>query len=535
MKPTNVALIQAMTTAFQVGKDFRSPSAAVIVKRPPGATDFLVSEAWLPDVISVEIDMDIETPTRSFTVTCANANGQLSPDYRRDKYDVYRYHDNITASSPWRSVLVPETEVTIHLGYQDNYFKMLTGTIDEVNIDGSGETIRIVGRSMYKRAQSNTLIPDGKDPFVVMNKNTNVGTAVGMLLDKVNVANSVYLLREPGSNEAFLVRKQIGARREYPADVISEMVDSTFTVLVEDAHGKVHMKPMPNFTRTGKAVYTFDDFIDLKESDFTIDDSEMFNAILVKCGDKANRFTSKAIQTNILRGQYRETEVEYAWADTYEKRRYVAQALFNQMAMRWRKMTIGAPAYLPLELLDVVLVRERVSQVNWNLHVRGIRFSFSTQGLFMLLELADNTSFRVDQPDKLPPPKPPPPSDLPPFTVTDAKLTIEVWDFSVEDGDRMHIYFNGGLLKRSVYIRNKPFTLTLNLKMGPNVLKFIGVSAGTMQTLSGRFRVRRADGSILYDAGDLPDLEMPRTNVLNKSGYYDPTNRPVRNWVITRV
>lgn len=534
MKPVNVELQQAMTSPFQNGKTFRRPSAAVIVECPPDADDFLVSEAWLPDIISIEMDTDIESPAKTFTIVCSNENGILSPDYRFNKYRDVRLFHEVPIPSPWRKVLLPETKLSIHLGYQGNYMRMLTGTIDNVAIDSEGRTITITGRSMYKAALSNTLQP--KKSFVVEDKKTNVGEAVKLLLDNVGLDSQVLTLKDPGSNDPFLVEKPLGSRREHPADLISSMVDSTFTVLIEDQKGIVRMKNVPVFDRQSPAVYTFDDAIEIKESDFDIDDSEIYNAILVKCGTKANRFTSSSIFRNIFRGKsYRETEVEFSWADTYEKRRYVAQSLFNQMAMRWRKLSITVPAILPLELLDVVLARTRINQVNWNLHIRGMKYTYSKAGLFQTLELADNTGFRVDNPEHLPPPPPPPPSDLPPFSVTDSRISIEVWDFSVEDGDRMNVYFNGARLKTSVYIRNKPFTLNLPLKKGPNVLKFVGVSAGTMRTLSGRFRVRKADGSVLYDGGDLPDLEMPRTNIINKSGYYDPNKRPLRTWVITRI
>lgn len=534
MKPVNVELQQAMSSPFQNGKTYRRPSAAVIVECPRDADDFLVPEAWLPDLISVEIDTDIESPGKTFVIVCSNENGILSPDYKFNKYGDVRLFHEVPIPSPWRNVLLPETKLSIHLGYQGNYMRMLTGTIDNVSIDSEGRTITITGRSMYKKALTDTLRP--AKSYVIEDKKMNVGTAVKELLKNVGLSSRVLTLKEPGSNDPFLVEKQMGVRREHPAELISSMVDSTFTVLIEDQLGIIDMKSVPVFSRKSAAVYTFDDFLEIKESDFEIDDSEIFNAILVKCGEKANRFTSSSIFRNIFYGEsYRETEVEFAWADTYEKRRYVAQALFNQMAMRWRKLSITVPAVLPLELLDVVLARERISQVNWNLHIRGIKYSYTIAGLYQTLELADNTGFRVSNPEHLPPPPPPPPSDLPPFTVTDAKLSIEVWDFSREDGDRMNITFNGARLKTNVFIRNKPFTLNLPLKKGPNVLKFVGISAGTLSTLSGRFRVKKADGSILYDAGDLPDLEMPRANILSKSGYYDPNKRPVRTWVITRV
>lgn len=533
MKPSNIELVQAMTSQFQNGKTFRRPSAAVIIENQNEDSAFYVTDAWLPDVISIEIDTDIEVPARTFTIVCSNANGLLSPDYRFNKYAEPRLFHEVPIPSPWRNVLLPETQLSIHFGYQGNFMRMLTGTIDDINIDSEGRTITLTGRSMYKKAHANTLRPTGT--HVIMDKKMNVGTAVEKLLEHVGLDSDVMLLKEPGSNEPFLVEEKKGVRREYAADIISSMVDSTFITLVEDKNGKIIMKKTPTFSKTSPAVHTFDDFLEIKEADFKIDTSEMYCAITVKCGEKVNRFTSQAIKVNVLGGNYRETEVEYSWADTYEKRRYVAKSLFNQMGMKWRKMTIGVPAYLSLELLDVVLVRERVSQQNGNLHVRGIKYMYTTSGLFQLLELADNTGFRVDQPEHLPPPPPPPPSDLPPFTVTEARLIVEVWDFSREDGDRMNVYFNGAKLKSSFMIRNKPYAFALPLKMGPNVLKFVGVSAGTLSTLSGRFRVKKANGSILYDGGSLPDLEMPRTNIITKSGYYAPDKRPVRNWVITRV
>lgn len=532
MRASATALVHAMTAQFQSGSNFRRPSEFVMVKKPPDAENFLIPEARLPNVLSIEIDSDIESTAKTFTIVCSNEDGILSPDYREGKYESRRLNYELPFKSPWQNVLLPETEIVIHLGYEPNYLKMLTGSIDEVNISADGRTITITGRSVYKRAMANTIVPESGKSYLIDDKKMNVGLAIKKLLDNVKVPNVIDTsIQEPGTKEPYLVGTRMGVRREYPHDLIGSMVDSTFHALTEDAHGTVRLRTMPNFTRKGKAVYTFDDYIDLKEADFTIDNSEMFNSILIKCGNKANRFKSTQIKEKILRGQHREAEVELPWADTKAKRMYAAKALFNQMAMRWRKMTIGVPAYLPLELLDVVLVRERISQVNWSMHVRGIKTIYTSQGLFQLLELADNTGFKVDKPP-IPPPKPP--SDLPEFSTDEASVTIEVWDFSREDGDRLNIYFNGDKIKSSVYIRKEPFELKLDLKMGINTIKFVGVSAGKLRTLSARFKVTGKSGNVIFAPGSLPDLEMPRENIVNDFGYYDPAKRPVRYWNINR-
>ncbi|MGG0666447.1 hypothetical protein ABE042_20295 [Viridibacillus arvi] len=548
MRETNQALIRALTTQFQSGNNnFRSPAEYVNIKRPITAENFFVSQGKLPNIISIEIDEDIETTAKSFTIVCSNEDGQLSPDYKEGKFGERRLNYQIPLSSPWRNVLVPDTELEISLGYGDNLLKMLIGSIDEVSISADGRTITINGRSNYKKAQVNTCMPKSKK-YLIDDVDMNVGVAIKKFLDHVNIPNDIEPnIKEPFTGMSYKVGEKMGIRGEYPHDHVGNMAFTTYYALIESSNGKVKTKKLPDFKKLGKAVVTFDDYIDLTEADYSMDNNEVFDTITVVSKSKEyeivngkrkkvtrtikNRFTSAKIRSDILQGKRRELIVESSWANTPKKQFNTAKALFTKMVMGWKRLSIGVPAYLPLELLDVVSVRERITQVTKRMYVRGIRTSYSGTGLTQVIELADNTRFDLDI--VLPPT---PPSDMPEFSTTESRLIINIFDFKIEDGDRMNIYLNGRKIVNNLFVRNKGTDIKIDLEKGANVIKFVGISAGKLQKLTASFKVAGGSGNIIYPAGKLPSLNMPRENIASEStGRYITSKRPVRNWVIHRV
>ncbi|ANB66167.1 hypothetical protein GFC29_3807 (plasmid) [Anoxybacillus sp. B7M1] len=159
--------------------------------------------------------------------------------------------------------------------------------------------------------------------------------------------------------------------------------------------------------------------------------------------------------------------------------------------------------------------------------MRAIRTTWTRDSFFQILELSSNYGYKPE------PPPPPPKSDLPPITVSESRIIINLWDFSVEDNDIVNVYLNGSKILSNFVIKNAKKKITLDLDVGYNTVTFEGVSAGRLKTLSAKMEVTDTKGNILFPSSALPDLEMARTNVTEPSGYY--TKRPKVKWVIYRT
>jgi copper chaperone CopZ len=526
------SLLQSITSQFQLVANGRHPEQYVLVRNRffgntsnPGLLD--VEWARLPNVISIETDETVETPAKSFTIVLNNKDGRFSPDYYAGKWP-QRYLFRGVPESPWAGQLFPNTEIQIHLGYGKEVIPKLYGLIDEVTINAENQTVTITGRSMYKKVLTTTIKPEKNQKYFLTDKNLNIGEAVKKLVEGAGVSCTAPFVTVPGSNppESYTIGVERGERFQTFDDAVRDIVDSLFFTMIEDAQGKVFLKPIPRYSQTDEPKMVIDDFLHLKELEYTLSDNDLYGTVIIKCGDKADVFYSGFITNHILRGQRREIEYEVPWANTRFKRKLAAQAYFTQMLHRWRKMSIAIPANPALELWDVVSVRERISTVTWRYHIRAIRTTWTQDSFFQILELSSNYGYKPE------PPPPPPKSDLPPVTVNQARVVINIWDFSREDKDIINVYLNGSKILNNFEIKNAKKQIVLDLEYGANVVDFEGVSAGTLRTLSAKMEVVDVSGNIIIPSSSIPDLEMQRTNVTEPSGYY--TKRPKVRWVIYR-
>jgi hypothetical protein len=533
MRNISPHLLQSIVNQFQLAVIDREPNQYVLVRNrffgnssDPGLMD--VEWARLPNVISIEIDETVETPAKSFTIVVANNDGRFSPDYYAGKWP-QRYLFGEVPESPWARQLFPNTEIAIHLGYGEDVIPYLRGLIDEVTISADGQTLTITGRSMYKKVLTTTIMPPKGKKYFLNDKSVNIGEAVKKLVEGAGVPCIAPFITVPGSNppESYTLGVERGERFQTFDDAVRDIVDSLFFTMVEDAQGTITLKPIPRYSQTDDPKMVIDDFLHLKELEYAISDNDLYGTIVIKCGNKADVFHSGFITNQILRGQRREIEYEVPWANTRFKRKLAAQAYFTQMLHRWRKLSIAIPANPALELWDVVSVRERISTVTWRYHIRAIRTTWTRDSFFQILELSSNYGYKPE------PPPPPPKSDLPPISVSESRIIINLWDFAIVDKDIVNVYLNGSKIVGNLTIKSEKKQIVLDLDMGPNVVVFEGVSAGTVNRLTAKMEVTDLNGKILFPNSSLPDLAMNRINVTEPSGYY--TKRPKVKWVIYRV
>lgn len=546
---------------------YREPNQYVEVVRPPDVDDnhFSVKKAQLPNVISIEVVEGLDDAAKSFVIVCANEDGFLSPDYREGRFDDRRLNYELPAGSPWANVLKTGTEIRIHLGYFPHYTRFMTGEIDDINISAEDRTITISGRSMYGHAHKDTVTPTANEQYLINDPDTDLGTAIEMMLDNVGIKNEIDKnITEPWTKHTYTVGEKCGVRQEYPNDYLTSWAQFSYYKLIEDSFGVVRNKLLPSFGgKMGKAVATLDDWEELTETELVYDASDVFDRILVvntkevetvdadgkkqsKTIREKSRFKSKAIRDQVLISSTREMMIETTWCDTVQKRRLAAKAATTLMLMDLRAVTVRIMANVQIELLDVVSLRERITQQYKRYYVIGIKTTMDASGFVQELELCENINYKEIVPDSIPAQQPPAPPQstesgvpYPPATGETVEVDaskvgyVRVYDTGIPDGDRVKLVFNGAVVKENLLCvqRDKAKKYKIKILPGKNFFTVKGISVGKEGAGTAWIEFLDDEGKALASAHY--KFSVPKADLVNgDNGYIMKSKRPKRNYVL---
>lgn len=567
MRKLNRYHFMSNNTRHQNGKDgYREPNQYVEVIRPPDVDDsrFQVKKAQLPNVLSIEVTESLEDAAKSFVIVCANEDGFLSPDYRESRFDDRRLNFELPSGSPWANVLKTGTEVRIHLGYFPHYTRFCTGEIDDVTIDAEARTLTISGRSMYGHAHKDTVTPKATEQYLINDPETDLGTAIEMMLTNVGIKNEIDKnIKEPWTGHKYMVGEKCGVRQEYPNDYLTSWAQFSYYKLIEDSFGVVRNKLLPSFGgKMGKSVATLDDWEEVTSAQLVYDASDVYDRVLVvntkevtttnKKGQKQtktirekSRFKSKAIRDQVLISSTREMMIETTWCDTVQKRRLAAKAATTLMLMDLKAVTVEIMANVQLELLDVVSLRERITQQYKRYYIIGIKTTMEDGGFVQELELCENINYKEIVPDSIAavvPPAPPQSSEqgvpLPDGEgeTVDTQNTevayIRVYDTTPPDGDRVKIVLNGKTVKENLLcmrLQDAP-KFKVDLLPGKNYFTIKGISVGKEGAGTARIEFLDKDDKVLASA--FYKFSVPKADLVNgDNGYIMKSKRPKQNYV----
>lgn len=527
MKTIDVRMLHSIVNQYQIDSHNRQPVQYVYVHNrfyKEEGDIFGVKMGRLPGVLSIVTDWDTTSVAGTFSITCENEDGQLTPDYHRNKTDInqgLRGHYD----SPWKHQLMPNTVIEIHWGYGDYTVQDMTGEIDTVSVDAENQTITITGRSMYKRAMENTITPYTNSPYILPLRTTKMVDALNRLLTYAKLNFIPMPIKDEQTGEDYAIGGAMGMRGDTYEEIITPLMDSIPFVLQEQPNGDIKLMKLPRFMQEDKALFTFDDYTHINQTEYELDDREKYGTLIVKGGEIMSFYDSTYIYRRILRGHRRELRLDVPHANTAWKRKMAAQSHFIKQLHNWRKLTIGVPANPALQTWDVVRVHERISTAQWNYHVTSINTKFDSSGFYQVLELSSNFGYAQE----LPPPPPPPTSDLPTYVAKDSSLSIMYADYGAPDGDIINLYLNGDKIL-NLHMLTEPFEETsLNLKKGDNILIIEGVSAGQSDNLTLSVNLKDKNGQLVY-----PDhliVDFPRSNVDGQSGFYKG-KKPRKTWII---
>lgn len=140
-------------------------------------------------------------------------------------------------------------------------------------------------------------------------------------------------------------------------------------------------------------------------------------------------------------------------------------------------------------------------------------------------------------------------SGLSPIKVSEPVIRLYIYDWGNIDGDILNIYLNGALIRKDMYLYgdvagNGEFGknyIEVPLQLGDNEIIFEGVTPGDYppnngwnNNLTAKFRVKKTDGSVIYDSEELPDLTMEETpSNLDANRRY--INKPRVSWIVNRT
>ncbi|MFC5587549.1 hypothetical protein ACFPRA_01330 [Sporosarcina soli] len=528
MRDASQLLWHSIMNTYQIGSHDREPVRYVIVhNRFLGKEGdvFLVDKARLPGVIDISLSQEVESPAYSYSVTCEDKDGLLSPDYFRGKtpgLEAFRGH----LVSPWKGQLQANSKIEIHFGYGDQIVRVMTGLIDEVAVNAEAQTITLSGRSMYKRMIDNTVRPYEDSKHLLPDASMTLPDALERAFDYAGLIFKGIPIIDEQSGEEFLIGEPMGLRGETYDTVIKPLVNSVFHYFYELPDGTVEQRELPRFSQKVEAVFTVDDEMHLTALEYKYDDTEIYGTVIVESNRMADAYSSSFLTDKILNGERREVVIEYPWANTSFKRKLAALAYITRMLYKVRTVTITIPANPLLELYDPIRIQEKISTVSSNYHIRSIDYNFNSGGFTQTLGCSINAGFEKTE---VPPP---PVTDFPDVESSTKKVTLGIWDNGGVDLDIITIRLNGKLVQSNLVLDSTAELISLTLKKGVNVIEFIGVSAGASADLTASMFLEDENKKLLTPTEVI--LNMPRGDKVNDLGYYQGT-KPVRKWVVDYV
>lgn len=528
MREASHLLWHSIMNTYQIGSHDREPSQYVIVhNRFLGKEGdiFLVDKARLPGVIDISLSQEVESAAYSFSVTCEDKDGLLSPDYFRGKtpgLEAFRGH----LESVWKGQLQTNTKVELHFGYGDQVVRVATGLIDEIVVNAENQTITLSGRSMYKRMIDNTVRPYTDSKYLLPDASMKIPDALVRAFAYAGLTFKGIPIIDEQSGEDFIISEPMGLRGETYDTIINPLVNSIFHYFYELPDGAIEQRELPRFSQEVEAVFTVDDEMHLTALEYKYDDTEIYGTVIVESNRMADAYSSAFLTDKILNGERREVVIEYPWANTPYKRKLAALAYITMMLYKVRTVTITIPANPLLELYDPIRIQEKISTVSLNYHIRSIDYSFNSGGFTQTLGCSVNAGF--EKPEVPPPPV----TDFPDVESPTKEISLGIWDNGGVDGDIVTIRLNGKEVKTNLMLYNTATIIGLTLKKGTNVIEFVGISAGMSADLTASMFLEDEDGKLLTPSEVI--LNMPRKNIKEPEGFYQG-KKPVKKWVITYV
>ncbi len=385
----------------------------------------------LDNVKSVTIDRRYELRSATAALVLSNEGGYYSPDY-----DPNNFPEKGVKKSPFvenykgdlLGVLSENTPIRISIGYGNHVQRRFTGLIDLVDIDGETETITVYCSDMMKKLNDyltyNELEypPDGNYktawlassvihdlavkgglagwrktdtdlhyPDIVVeetfytDKNSMTGEVVKMdSYGNPYVVDISSLPVEEGYRNPYIFINKAIPRGTCLADEIDEICSNIGYWQRCDCFGTYRCTSVEGSTVPVMAYRDGESLVSLMK---TINSTITVNHIIIAGMGRDEHFFDLDLW-RAAKGVRKSAMVMIPWADTYGKKKQVAEKLFRDMKIRSRTMQAVIEGNPYMDLMDCVSIEHRKTTTKDNYVVKGLRESWAdTQGYLMVLDL----------------------------------------------------------------------------------------------------------------------------------------------------
>ncbi|MBO9598581.1 MAG: peptidoglycan DD-metalloendopeptidase family protein [Cohnella sp.] len=393
----------------------------------------------LDNLVSVEIDNQLEMAAGEAKVTITNPNGGYSPDY-----SPYLFPE-IGRLSPWSffangmqiGVLSENTPVRIYAGYGPHMQRIFTGLIDKVDMNGEASLV-FTCRDMYKRILEKVIVHEKMYPSaegdssdgprkqwlksaIVQDLVSEAGlfgwrsvnddlyypdaVVEETYLIEINRKEGTYIAAVENKEGEFVEKdyadavltpqgwlnpfvesygKKFTAYQYKVADAINEIIQDTGMRTYCDRYGTYRLEKVD---MNKPIVATLTEHENLISITKTMDWSRGRSHLVIVDGD-GNRSDFVDLEIiNELKGEIRTAVVVVEWAKSFEQKRQVAQSLFFDMKRSCRTLQVGIPMNPALDVLDRVWVIDRMTTTRSVYTIKGIRTTYSEEGAIQVIDL----------------------------------------------------------------------------------------------------------------------------------------------------
>jgi len=379
----------------------------------------------LKGVISINIDRRSDMRTAEAQIVLDNSDGRYTPDAKIynfqykgiGKSDVIEYE----GGKPY-SVLSENTPIRVYIGYGNVLQRVFTGLIDAIDVDGENGTITLRCSDMMKKLNECYLYkpvsypPDGNKYVAwlvsavihdLVNKAGLTGWRVreeDLKYPDVIIEDTYYTDLKPNSNwvtkfdeygqpkiikyESVVdkdgYRNPFVFNNTFPEGTnVAEAIDELCQYINYwqrcDEFGTYWCTPIQI---DSVPVAYFKDGETLISLNMTIDTTRVKNHLIVAGSNGEDHFFDKELW-RWLKGERRSAKISVPWADTYGKRRVVAQKLFDDMKRLSRTLSVAIVGNPYIQLFDTVMIQHSKTMIYDKYYVKGIRHSYSPEAGFI--------------------------------------------------------------------------------------------------------------------------------------------------------
>lgn len=376
----SIPLLENIAETLQIGE--KKPVSRVVIRRKNkkgGFEPFTFDLKRLGKVMSIDIDRRWNMSTDELNVLMRNNLGELSPDYSHLKS--YKNVEGLIPSG-FKDVMVPFNEIYVEAGYGEDLVRLITGQIQDVDINEQSPTIQIVGKNSFRRLLK-PIDPITKRELIYENK--QAFDIVQDLCSKAGIPNLIFDADEVAGKD-FTIDKAVFELGTQYSEAIQKILDVMNHRITANRFGQITVLKKENYKQQDFHNWDFSDYVNMTSGQYKIDPSIFRNRVIIKSKNSWKAFEDPYL-LEFCNMERISSAIEVPWAETDEQKWAAADAYFIEMRRKLRRLTyavIGNPA---MDVGDLVKMEALTSTSNSKYMITGIRTSISDSGYIDIVDL----------------------------------------------------------------------------------------------------------------------------------------------------